>query len=173
MYNRKIVASVSLIAIVGLLLVGTLPVTRGAQFVLASWDYPDEYGQGISGISISQNISGWVPVTPWGWGPNNEKDVFVINYTATGIKITVWCELNNTVVGADSFDDGKNYLRHSVNITIVGDRASGTIFSKENFTYLGGTDLDPMFYYIYDVDIPLSVVGGLTYKAVVHYEIYW
>ena len=169
MYKQRFAAFV-LVMLVSVLLIATPPQARSAQFVLAGWDYPAEYGQGIEEIRVYENISGeWKSLTPFGMLPKGST-AFEINSTATGIQILVKCWLNNTVVGAVDFEDGKNYLRHNVTLTLTGE----TIFSQNNFTYSGGTDAqDPMFFYIYYVDMPFSPISGLTYIAVVYYEIYY
>ena len=148
--------------------------TGKAQFVLASWDYPDEHGQGIEAFRAYQNISGsWVSLTPFDI-TSGESTALEINETATGVKILVKCWLNNTVVGAADFENGKNYIRHNVTLTLIGDISAETIFSLQNFTYTTGTDAqDPMFYYQYEGIIPFSPIGGQTYRAAVTYEIYW
>ncbi|MCK5139626.1 MAG: hypothetical protein KAQ85_07285, partial [Thermodesulfovibrionia bacterium] len=115
----------------------------------------------------------WESLTPFGLYYTGST-AFEINGTATEIMIDVKGWLNNTLVDADDFEDGKNHLRHNVIVTIMGDMEADIFFSQQNFTYLSGTDsADPMFYYRYSVTIPLSPIGGLTYVAVVYYEIYW
>jgi len=58
--NRKIISSIVVLLVVGLL-VAAIPPAK-AQFVIASWDFPDEYGQGIYGFFPLENSSGdWWP----------------------------------------------------------------------------------------------------------------
>lgn len=174
MYKQRITAF-----IIGVLLFAIFPVTthqskqtETAKFVLAAWDYPDEYGQGIEAVRVSENISGsWVSITPFDL-TSGEATGLEVNESATGIKILVKCWLNNTIVEAVDFDDGKNYIRHSVVLYQIG-HPFDIIFSQQNFTYSTGTDsLDPMFYYQYYVEMSFDIVGGLTYTAIVDYEIY-
>ena len=169
MNHRKKINVLVVVVVVSMMLIVPIQPAK-AQFILAGWDYPAEYGQGIEEIRVYENISGeWKSLTPFGMLPGGST-VFDINSTATGIQILVKCWLNNTVVGAVDFEDGKNYLRHNVTLTLNGE----TIFSQNNFTYSGGTDAqDPIFFYIYYVDMPFSPIGGLTYIAVVYYEIYY
>ena len=54
--KKRIFASVGLIMLVSIFLIAT--PTRGAKFVLAAWDYPDDYGQGIESIYVAHNKSG-------------------------------------------------------------------------------------------------------------------
>lgn len=168
-HNREVSAGLLVMMIMCVLVVTIQPV-RSAKFVLAAWDYPDDYGQGIEAARVYQNVSGsWVSLTPFDL-TSGDSTALEINETATGVKILVKCWLNNTVVGAIDFEDGKNYLRHNVNLVLLGD----TVFSLQNFTYTAGTDaLDPMFYYQYEGIIPFSPVGGAIYMAVVTYEIYY
>ena len=179
MYKHRIVGVISLTI---LIMMSVFPVQiinptqpNTAKFVLAGWDYPDEYGQGIEEIRVYQNLSGWQSLTPFGYLSDFDgNDVFNINTTATGVMILVKCWLNNTLVKADDFDDGKNYIQHSVTFTRVGALNKTPIFSQQNFTYSAGTDAqDPMFYYHYEVEIPFSPIGGETYLADVDCEIYY
>ncbi len=169
--SHRIVVLIMLISIV-LIAPSTTdgPQPSNPRFIIASWDYPDDYGQGIVAIRAYQNISGsWVSLTPFDL-TSGESTALEINYTATGVKILVKCWLNNTVVEAVDFEDGKNYIRHNVTLTLSGE----TIFSLQNFTYTAGTDSqDPMFYYQYEGIIPFSPVEGAIYTAVVDCEIYF
>lgn len=172
-HNREISAGLLIMMFMCVLVVTTIQPAKSAKFVIAGWDYPDEYGQGIDEVRVYQNMSGeWDPLTPFGLY-YTESTAIEINETATGVLIFVKCWLNNTVVGAIDFEDGKNYIRHNVSLTIVGDISGEVIFSLQNGTYSSGTDSqDPMFYYFYDLIIPFSPIGGQTYVALVTYEIF-
>ena len=47
MTRNKLIGFAIIASICAMLLVTIQPVNAQAQFVIASWDYPDEYGQGI------------------------------------------------------------------------------------------------------------------------------
>lgn len=174
MYKHRIVGVVLILLIVPLFPIIAIQQptpTKTAKFVLAAWDYPDQYGQGIEAVRVYQNISGsWETLTPFDL-TSGDSTTLEINGTATGIQILVKCWLNNTLVNATDFDDGKNYIRHSVNVTALS--TGDNVFSQQNFTYSTGTDaLDPMFYYQYEVDMYFDITGGETYTALVDCEIY-
>jgi len=140
------------------------------QFVLSSWDYPDEYGQGIDRIYFSENSTGdWVSVGSPAYpdGRNN-----IIDWNASVfIRLKVWCWLNSTLVGIDNTNEGKLYIRHSVTVA----QNNGTVvFSQQNFTYSNAyPDADPMFYYSYNVVLNFVPIGGEVYTATISYDIYW
>ena len=168
--NHRKKISILVVLVVSMMLI--LPIRPAkAQFIIASWNYPDEYGQGIEALRAYQNISGsWVSLTGGFDLTSGDSTALEINGTATGVKILVKCWLNNTVVGAVDFEDGKNYLRHNGTLTLIGEN----IFSLQNFTYTTGTDtLDPMFYYQYEGIFPFTPIAGQTYTMVVTYEIFW
>lgn len=168
--KRSLLAT-TIIVILSVLLIATPPPVKSAKFVLASWSYPDEYGQGIDAIRLHQYLDGeWVALD--GGFEVTPDDSTTFDISAFGpINITVKCWLNNTLVGASSFEDGKNYIRHSV---IVSTLDNSSVFSQENFTYYQGTDaLDPMFYYFYRVTMDFIPEYSTIYTAVISYEIFY
>ena len=171
MFSRhRIAAVITVFMILGVFLT-RLPATK-AVFVLSSWDYPDQYGQGIEEIKLYQYLNGeWElhPMTTWGYLPNG-NDTFPIEAEgALNIKFRLW--LNGTLTGVESLAEGQNFLRHSVLVTTP---YNNSVFSQQNFTYVSGSDsLAPMYFYIYNVTLPISPVNGVTYTAAVDYEIYY
>ena len=137
------------------------------KFVLAEWDFPDEYGQGIDTITVYGNSTGsWVSV-----GNYEYDEVSSLEWNeSVGIKLKVWTWFNSTLTGVGSTNEGKLYQRHSVNVTNLGT----TVFSQQNFTYSNVyTDSAPMWYYVYEVVLNFLPVGGEIYSVVVTYEIFW
>lgn len=166
--RNRIVASVGLIMLVSIFLIVT--PTRGAKFVLASWDFPDEYGQGIDALTVYENSTGsWNIVG--GFSPNvvyNEGAGF--NWSVgLGIKIRVFCWLNSTHVGISSTAEGQNYLRHNVTVTTNN---GTTVFSLQNFTYYNAGAVAEMYEYHYDVILNFFPEAGEIYTATITYEIY-
>lgn len=168
MYKRRIVVSVSIILIVSVLLIAT-PRQTNAQFIIASWSFPDEYGQGIYDFDVFENSTGsWQNVG----GPTeyDEENVFDW-YTDSSIKIKAWSYFNSTLTGAATTNEGKLYQRHNVTVALVG---GSTVFSQQNFTYLDvNTGEAPMWVYSYDVVLNFVPVGGAYYTVVVVYEIFY
>ncbi len=147
-----------------------------AQFVIAEWDYPDEYGQGIDGLKFYENSTGgWVAAPYY----TDAGTFFYLNYYETGytlnwsagvgFKLRVFSVLNVTLVGAGDIAEGKNYQRHNVTVTSAGI----TVFSQENFTYYDSAWTPPLVVYEYDVVLNFLPISGLIYTVIVTYEIYW
>jgi len=142
-----------------------------AKFVIASWDFPDDYGQGIETLTVYENSTGdWLAVG--GFSPNvdhSEAGVFDWNISV-GIKVRVDCWLNSSLVGVGSTAEGKNYLRHNISATMF----NGTqVFSQQNLTYFGAGALGDMYEYYYDVVLNFLPVGGEVYTVTITYEIFY
>ena len=77
--------------------VESIPIAKNkTQFALASWVFPDEYGQGIDRIFVQENSTGfWVDigVASYPDGRNNVLDWNV----SVGIKLRVYTRLNETL----------------------------------------------------------------------------
>ena len=168
MNRNKIIASIVVLLTVSILLIASVQPTS-AQFALASWEYPDEYWNGISGINIYENSTGaWV--VKYGTIEPDDDDSTIFDWNASiAIKLRVWVTLNSTLVGVSTTDDGKNYIRHSVLVMCLGE----TIFSQQNFTYYGVSTEAEIYTYSYDVVLDFLPVSGAIYKVTVTYEIWW
>ena len=144
------------------------PQPAKAQFIIASWDYPDEYGQGISELSISENSTGdWLSVTTIDY---DDATVTLDWNVSVFIRITCFSDLNNTIVGALDLADGQNFIRHNVTVTNLGE----TVFSQQNFTYTSGFDYDdPIWNYSYYVILNFSPDYGQIYTVTVSYEVFY
>lgn len=148
-----------------------------AQFVLAEWDYPDEYGQGIMGVKMWENsTSSWVAAPYY----TDLGKFYYLNYYETGytynwsagasMKLRADTLLNSTLTGATDLADGQNYQRHNVTVTCAGNM----IFSQANFTYEDSDDLSaPMYYYEYYVILNFIPEHGQIYIVTVTYEIFY
>jgi hypothetical protein len=142
-----------------------------AKFVIASWDYPDEYGQGVDNIEIWQYIdSSWVkhPMTTFGYGPNG-NDTFEIEAGGDLLfEVDSW--LNGTFTGISSLAEGRDYLRYRVVVTTPN---NDSVITQEVFTYMTGSDaLAPMYYYKHNITLSFSPAHGVIYTAVVYYEVF-
>jgi len=166
--SRKKVSVVIIVLLAMLLLVVSVPPAK-AQFVLASSDYPDEYGQGVYAWWVYENSTGaWETVG--GYRTYNDSDLYEWN-ASVGIKIVYYTWFNSTLTGASDSDDGKNYLQHSV--TVVNN-TGGTVFSQQHFTYHSvSTANDPMWFYSYYVVLNFLPLGGQIYTVSVTYEVFW
>jgi len=177
MKNRILVSvSVILILTAALLVALNAPSTNvfeepeqpaKTQFVLASWDFPDKYGQGMDTITIYGNSTGsWVAVGNYEYDEPSTLDW----NESVAIKLKVWSWFNSTLTGAVDTNDGKNYLRHSVIVTALG----VTIFSQQNFTYSNVyPEADPMWYYVYEVVLNFLPEVGQVYTITVTYEVFY
>lgn len=151
----------------------TTTVNEQAQFTIASWDYPDEYGQGMFKILVFENSTeSWVQVGNW---------LYYYNSTSfdwdpgVGIKIRVLTTLNSTLTGASDVEDGRNYFRHNVTVTessMFG--ATETVFSQQNFTSSGEPDEEgDLYFYDYAVVLNFIPLSGNIYTVTVTYEVYY
>jgi hypothetical protein len=172
LYNRRyqITACVVLIIALSVIVASNNPVqtiptkTEQSKFIIASWDFPDEYGQGIYAMRVYENSTGsWVNVG--GWIEYYEEAVFEWN-EGVGIKIQCDSMLNATLTGAGSSSEGKNYLRHNATVT---DRRGSVVCSQQNFTYLDDID----YSYSYEVILDFLPVSFESYTVTILYEIFW
>jgi len=140
------------------------------RFVIASWDFPDEYGQGIEGFFLYGNSSGsWVSVD--GYYTYDDDNIF--NWTVgEAIKLECYTWFSSTLTGATSAANGKNFQRHNVN---VRNGLGETVFSKQNFTYYScDTGIDPpLWFYEYYVVLNFLPVFGEYYTVTITYEVFW
>lgn len=166
--KKKAILIILFLMIMGTPTLATNATQPNATFVLAGWDYPDEYGQGIHALEIFENSTGsWVKVD----GTYYYDESVDLEWNASvGIKIKCWTYFNNTLVGASDTNDGKNYQRHNVTVTNFG----VTVFNQQNFTYSNAyPEGDPMWYYVYEVILDFLPVAGEIYTAVISYEIFY
>ena len=164
-----------------------VPSKGEARFVVSSWDYPDQYGQGIYGVGFYENSTGSWLAAPYytHYYPDYHEELgefyflapsqnsYILNWSAgVAMKLRVYSVLNTTLVGISEGDyaEGENYLQHNVTVTDAGT----IVFSQQNFTYYGNTyvsgDLIP---YQYDVILNFIPASGHIYTATVLYEIYF
>ena len=173
-YRHRIVAVVTIVLILGVFLT-RLPQTK-AQFIIASWSFPDEYGQGIDGIRFYENSTGsWLDAPYYLDGGvfyylHYYQTGYTLNWSSgVGIKLRVYTVFNSTLTGAIDEADGQNYQRHNVVV-----RSGGiTIFSQQNFTYYDVESVTEMWWYKYDVILGFIPADGQIYTVAVTYEIYF
>lgn len=171
--DRKTVSSISIIALVTVLFIATLPPSQSAQFFLASWEFPDEHGQGILGIWIYENSTGsWVSVEFYSY---DRTDTALWEWNSSvAIKLEAFTYVNKTFLGWADGDEGKLYQRHNVTVTNSTD---DIIFSQNNFTFYSydyNSPADPNIWtYRYTCILNFLPVFGGVYTAVVTYEIWW
>ena len=144
-----------------------------AQFVLSSWAFPDEYGQGIYSITPDENSSGYyahiesAPGFLYSTSENNSFDVDA----GCSIRLDVRVYVNYTFLGV-SDPDTLNYIR--LNVTVL-EGLGDTIFSIQNMTYdyLGGNLGDGIWWYSFVDVLNFLTVEGQVYIATVTYEVYY
>jgi hypothetical protein len=117
-------------------------------------------------LTLYENSTGsWVKVN--GNYDYTETFVFELN-ESIGIKIKCWTYFNSTLTGAEDTNDGKNYQRHNITVTLYG-----TVFSQQNFTYSNANvEGDPMWYYTYEVVLNFLTIAGY-YTVTVEYGVYY
>ncbi len=178
---RKTTYAILLTILTLLVLVSTVPPAR-AQFVLAAWDFPGEYGQGIYGFFLRENSTGvFMPVggpiilpsnsCVFDWPANVAIgfDVRVyVNYTYIGLSEPEGeAEYNYTA----ELHPALNYLRLNITVLCLGE----IVFSQQNFTYStqGGKIAGGVWYYAEECDITdFLPATGTVYTAIITYEVY-
>jgi len=146
-----------------------------AQFIIASWDYPDEYGQGIRNVAIEQYIDGaWVGITvpspPQGYyyGPS-AFNISTGGESNGSLWIAVQCFLNATLCDISDIDDGPALIRHTITVSTS---TNSSVFYQENFTLTYQTDFAaPLYFYQYEVFTDFVPQDGTTYTAIITYEV--
>jgi hypothetical protein len=140
------------------------------RFVIASWSYPDAYGQGINRFLLYENHTGsWVQV---GTGYYYYFNSTIFNWTVGYcIKLLVYTYLNATLTGASTVAAAKLVQRH--NATVTG-MAGNVVFSKQNFTYFDYTPLyTGMWGFQYYVILNFLPAWGEYYTATITYDVFW
>jgi hypothetical protein len=150
------------------------------QFALASWNHPDEYGQGISGFLIKENSTGgFLSIKNPDTGidfcyPENSTN-YELNYTAdTALMFMPRFMVNYTLLGLTHPADmalGINYIRANISFALAGE----TLFTQQNLTYdyLSGLVETGIWYFAYYVYIPIILVAGAIYTLTVTYEVFY
>ena len=166
---KKAIASIIVLLTLGLLFVSIPQAKANPQFVIASWDYPDEYGQGIEGFEKFENSTGfWVQIG----GMYAASDTASIIWNASlFIKLRVYSWINSTFLGLGDTDEGKLYQQHNVTVTNQGN----TIFTQQNISWFYDDDsIDPpLWFYGYEVVLNFLPQVGEIYIVTVTYEVYW
>lgn len=162
-----------------MLVVAVVPrPTTSARFVIASWDYPDEYGQGIEEIYYQIRWSNDT-VREYGYTyPTNVSHSFEVPENGTVyLRFTAW--VNGTLVGISDPQETQNFIRYDINVTRLG----VNVLTQQNFSYDGASGAAAPMYKIYYL-IYLSgfhasatklmdeaFIAGQIYMAVVNCEI--
>ena len=145
------------------------PQAKGTQFYLASWSYPDEYGQGISTWYAESNDTGsWVAIESAGW--NNPHGEPIPWNVSAAIKLLVWVSMNRTLLGLNDTDIGKNHIQHNVTVT---DQWDIEVFSKQNFTFDYVDVQGDMYWYRHVVILNFLPLEGEFYTVIIRAYIYW
>jgi len=165
--NKKLLSVLVICAFASVLLLAT-PHARGVQFYVATWSYPDEYGQGIDTWYAQSNRTGsWVTFEAY----NHDQNYDAIEWNVSQvIRMMVWCTLNYTLLGISSLSEGLNYIKHNVTVT---DRHNAIVFSKQNFTFDYNASYDGLYWYRHYVILDFSPLEGELYTVVLNCEIYY
>lgn len=171
MSKRNSIIAIGLIVLIGILVIPQH--THGAQFIIAGWDYPDEYGQGIRNVAIEQYTNGaWVSLTGGGEGYYDSSNTFEITNgegSNGSLSLAVQCYLNATLCGISDINDGPALIRHTITISTA---LNASVFYQENFTLTYQTDAyDPLYFYQYTVITDFTPNYGTTYTAIITYEV--
>lgn len=179
MKARKTTYALLVFAMLSIMLLSITPQhTQGtikrenSTFIISSWDYPDDHGQGIDRIDIYSNETGsWVD-TGFDFDYDGSN---LVEFNATdniAIRLSVWSFFNSSWFGDMDNITGRNYQRH--NITVVNNNGT-EVFSQQNFTYTTVNTFlyAPLFHYAYYVDLDFILEMGEIYLIDLRYELYY
>jgi len=154
-----------------------------AQFVLSSWDFPDEYGQGIYSIKPEENSSGYwssIESTPGFIYATSENDSFTID-AGLSIRLDVRVFVNYTFLGLEDPDlydfsgaetqPALNLIRINITVTVL----NNITFSIQNMTYqyIGGALGDGIWWYGFKDILNFQTAYGTIYMVTVTYEVFY
>ena len=163
MYKHRTITIIGLLLLVFILPIVTPQKAESAKFILANWDYPDEYGQGISRIRFYENSTGsWLSASGW-----IDYDETLVPEWEAGVAIKIEClsVINATLTGAPSSYEGRNYIRHNVTVTNLAEQV---VFSKQNFTFI----LEENYEYEHEVILNFIPQELTLYTIELNCEIY-
>ena len=149
------------------------PQVKGVQFHIASWSYPDEFGQGTDIWYASSNATGsWVDIES---NKHDEEEGPVPWNVSQVIRIGIWTTLNYTLLGLDGVNGsdiilGQNYIRHNVTVT---DQWGAVVFSQQNFTCDYNASYAGVYWYRYFVILNFLPLEGEFYTVTIRTQIYW
>jgi hypothetical protein len=149
------------------------PLPAKAQFVLASWVYPDEYGQGLYQIEVDENSTGtWMEYGEGGFYEAGDSLLFDWN-ASVGIRLVVYSRLNSTLTGISDKDEWGPYQR--LNVTVVQNNGTGTIvFSQQNITtFYSSSAFGEIYRYGFMFVLEFLPDWGEIYTVTVTYEVFY
>jgi len=183
LYSQKKSVFIVLVMVLTMVLVRS-PSPTHARFIIASqtWNYPDEYGQGIEYVYFINNIEGVAYNWSYQFWNGTERDS---SGNPAGLEFRHGCDisllarvwLNGTQTGY-SYADGRDlYTRVGLEVFHL----DILLFAQENMSQAGGSQTDdPMWQY--DFTFLLNgdpqyygpdYQGGLIYTVVFTYEIFF
>lgn len=178
MYKHRISAVLIVAMVLTILLVRSPPPTQAA-FIISSWSFPDEYGQGVYIVTPYQNSSGsfvTIPNPDTGIGTCywNNATTYHRNFTAnTALRFDARVLLNYTRLGLShpaDIDLGRNYLRVNLEMFLV----SESVFSLQNMTFdnLDGLYETGIWWYAYVDIVNVILMAGQIYTVVITPEVF-
>lgn len=175
MSNRRYRAYGAITIVLSIIVSATILPSHSTRFVLAAWEHPDEYGQGIDGFSIYENSTGSWEIVIFSWGfifDHSDSEHEVIEWNASLFaRFRVWYILNATLTGAIDENDGLNYFRHN---TTVLDRNDNVVFNQENFTnHYHQATYGEIIWYRSDIVLNFLPLYGEYYTITIEYEVFW
>lgn len=151
----------------------TTSISPNAKFILAGWDYPDEYGQGISSVYVHENSTGsWEPVyDPAFLLSTDSSELEMPADEATAIRLQPSARINHTLHSLGDYDDAKAIMRLNVTVWHLDE----VIFSKQNLTLEGaeGVATATTWWIAYEVVLDFLIQEYQIYVIELTYEIYY
>ena len=161
-----------------LLLVPIQPITQTQEetetstFVISSWAYPDEYGQGITVVYVHENSSGvWLPFTSPAFIYPTDSEIVVVNATENkALRVGPTFTLNHSLHSLANITAGINIIRSNVSVYQLG----VLIFSLDNATMVAGGVQTPTTYWYYAyIILNFLIVTNEIYTVSITYEVFY
>jgi len=145
---------------------------ESSTFILSSWSYPDEYGQGIYSITPDENSTGvWSHIIEGtGFIYSNSTDNLFTVVSNASLRLDVRVTVNYTLLGV-SDPDLLNYIR--VNLTVTESDIVTYSISNMTYDYLGGDLGDGLYWYSFVDILNFQTVSGAIYEIQITYEVYY
>jgi len=169
--RNKLIAVVCAMLTVVALGIATIPEARAQpKFIIASWSYPDEYGQGLYQIEVDENSTGaWVEYGEGGFYEAGDSLLFTWN-ASVGIRLVVYTRLNSTFTGIPDKDSWGPYQR--LNVTMAQNNGT-VVFSQENITtFYTSSAFGEIYRYGFMFVLEYLPLMNMIYKVTITYEVY-
>lgn len=182
MYNRSKILALAVIVMLPFSFIVSQIIPQevkveNPKFIISSWSFPDEYGQGIYGFFVGDNYTGVFLWNSGRWSGAltiSDNDTVFESDSNVYLGLDVRVFLNYTLLGLtdpDDFDLGINYFKLNITVMCLHE----IVFSQQNFTYdaLGGKIETGIWWYSEEVIFDFIMQNGQIYEVNITYEVFY